>query len=42
MYIPKITDFGMSRLGTDQLNQTMNNVGPLKWWAPEALDCTYA
>lgn len=33
--VPKLTDFGMSRLSTHTgLHQTQRNHGPLKWWAP--------
>ncbi len=36
---PKISDFGLSRLGgdSDEANQTKSDVGPLKWMALEAI-----
>eukprot|EP00027_Filamoeba_sp_ATCC50430_P014974 CAMPEP_0168571928 /NCGR_PEP_ID=MMETSP0413-20121227/17640_1 /TAXON_ID=136452 /ORGANISM="Filamoeba nolandi, Strain NC-AS-23-1" /LENGTH=293 /DNA_ID=CAMNT_0008604899 /DNA_START=154 /DNA_END=1035 /DNA_ORIENTATION=- len=35
--VPKISDFGMSRLVSQDGSQTNSNVGPLKWMAPECL-----
>jgi len=37
--IPKISDFGMSRvnLENEDANKTSSNVGPLKWMAPECI-----
>lgn len=35
---PKVCDFGMSRhLGNSNADTTKNDVGPLKWMAPEAI-----
>eukprot|EP01119_Soliformovum_irregulare_P015014 TRINITY_DN4180_c0_g1_i1.p1 TRINITY_DN4180_c0_g1~~TRINITY_DN4180_c0_g1_i1.p1 ORF type:complete len:422 (-),score=133.24 TRINITY_DN4180_c0_g1_i1:19-1284(-) len=36
---PKVSDFGMSRqvATPDQVGKTYNNVGPLKWMAPESI-----
>jgi serine/threonine protein kinase len=42
---PKISDFGMSRLlkEASQKGQTKNNIGPIRWMAPESLrDLTYS
>jgi len=38
-HIPKVSDFGMSRVIIDNTNegQTKTNVGPIKWMAPESI-----